>query len=191
MPAEDAEGEGRAEGEAEGQESMTRHTVATLVAAVSPEDLAAGICRLYWADQDKDLDAYLEMQTQLRAMKSAPTTMSCVLSREWSDDNPPEPIIDVHGYEMGDEQAYAIGFEPWPVWLGMEVKAAPELDLSDADMLANILYEMSFYGFDPDEVSETKDEMIMRRKDEVDQMIEDGRVDELPTIDDLRRNRPG
>ena len=158
------------------------HTVATLVAAVSPDELAGAIRRLYWADQEKDLDAYLELHAQLRAMQAAPTTMACELSSGWSDDDPPDAIIHVHGYELGDEQCYAIGFEPWANWLGMEVRAEPGLVLSDADTLANILYEMSFYGFDQAEISATKDE-ILERCEEVDQMIEEGRLDELTVIE--------
>ena len=159
--------------------SDIRHTVSTLVAAVSPDDLAGGIRRLYWANQEDDLDAYLALQARLKEMKSAPTTMSCVLSREWSDDDPPESIIHVHGQEMGDEQNYAIGFEPRANWLGMEVRSDPELELSDADLLASILCEMSFYGFDEQDVGDVKDE-LMERKDEVDRMIEEGRIDEPP-----------
>ena len=159
-----------------------RHTVGTLVATVSPDDLAAAICRLYWADQDKEVDAYIEMQTQLQGMKAAPSTMTCELSREWSDDNPPEAIVHVHGYELGDETRYAIGFVPWPEWLSMDVRAEPSLELSDADMLANIFYEMSFYGWEPGDISDVKDE-IMERKEEVDRMIEEGRIGELRAVD--------
>ena len=168
--------------------SAVRHTVGTLVAAVSADDLADGIRRLYWANQEDDLDAYMEMRERLIAMKPVPTTMSCGLSREWSDDDPPEPIIDVHGYEMGDDQRYAIGFVPWATWLSMDVRIDPELELSDADVLANILYEMSFYGWGDQGIGDVKDEII-ERKEEVDRMIEEGRVDELPVVD--LRKTPG
>lgn len=162
--------------------TTSRHTVGTLVAAVSPDDLANGIRRLYWADQEDDLEAYLDLHQRLRAMKHAPSTMCCVLSREWSDDNPPEQIIHVSGMELGDDTHYGIGFVPWAEWLSMEVRSAPELELSDADMLANILYEMSFYGWEQDEIGDIKDE-IVERKEEVDRMIEEGRIDELQSVD--------
>lgn len=129
-----------------------RHTVATLVAAVPDSDLVAALGRLYWADQDKQSDAYLEVLAKLRTMTPQPSTMDCVLARAMSEDDPPEPLVHVYGVQMGDSQRWGLDFRPWAEWLGMAVKAEPELELSDADMLANILYEMTFVGWDDEEI---------------------------------------
>lgn len=144
-----------------GEVEMTaRHTVATLVESVSDDDLVAALGRLHYKDQDKQSEAYLGMRAKLREMKAEPTAMDCVLSRCWSMDDPPEPVVDVSGVRMGDPKSYAIAYEPWSQWLGMAVKAEPGLELSDSDMLANILYEMSWAGFDEEEIAERKTKIL-------------------------------
>lgn len=161
-------------------QASARHTVATLVATVSDCDLIAALDRMYF-DEAGHEGAYLEMRQKLRGVVAEPSAMDCVLSRRWSLDDPPEPVVDVSGREMGDPERYAIEYEPWPRWLGMAVHVAPELELSDADMLANILYEMSWAGFDEADIAAQKDE-IMERKEEVDRLIDEGRIDELAPL---------
>ncbi len=74
------------------KQTTARHTVATLVASVADDDLVTALGRLYYEDQEKQADAYLEMRAQLRAMKAEPTAMDCLLSRSWSEDDPPQPV---------------------------------------------------------------------------------------------------
>lgn len=164
---------------------VVRHTVATLVASVSDDDLVAALSRLYWADQDKQAASYLEVLARLRTMMPASTTMSCVLAREWSDDNPPEPLIHIVGREMGDDTRWAIEFRPWAEWLGMAVEADPALELSEADMLANILYEMTFVGWDDEEIAEQWQVVIDAHDDA---LAHPERLIEVKPEDDLMKN---
>lgn len=132
--------------------AQARHTVATLVASVSDADLVAALHRLYYKGQAEQADGYLEVLAKLRAMKPEPTTMDCVLVREKS-------AIHVHGVEMGDPTHWAIEYVSWPHWLGMAVHLHQGLELSEADMLANILYEMTWAGFDEDEIAAQRAEI--------------------------------
>jgi hypothetical protein len=135
------------------QPEIARHTVETLVASVSDDDLVAALGRMYEADQQEQASAYLEMLAALRTMAPEPTIFDCLLTRVWSRDDPPEPSVDVSGVIMGDRERYAIEYQPWREWLGMAVTVEPNLELSPADMLANILYEMSWAGFDEEEIA--------------------------------------
>jgi hypothetical protein len=135
----------------------TGQTVATLVATVTDDDLRAAARRLYYSVDD--FAPYLEMRGQLRAMAAAPSITDCALSRRWSGDEPPQSTVDVSGTVMGDSELYAIEFTPWPEWLGVAVYADLAMELAPADMLMNILWEMSFLGFDEDEISSIKDEL--------------------------------
>ena len=157
-------------------ETTARHTVATLVASVSDADLMAALGSMYFKDQADP--AYLEMREKLRSITATPSTMDCHLVRDWSLDDPPEPVVHVYGKTMGDPERYAIEYEPWADWLGMAVHVEPDLELSDADMLANILYEMSWAGFDQETIADQKNE-IMEAAEEVRVMLEE--IPDAPT----------
>ena len=133
-----------------GSSSEARHTIATLVASVTDAELVAALHRLYYKGQAEQAQGYLEVLAKLRAMKSEPTTMDCVLARE-------DEAVHVYGVEMGDPTHWAIEYVPWSRWLGMAVHLERGLELTDADILANILYEMTWAGFDEDEIAEQRD----------------------------------
>ncbi len=73
--------------------------------------------------------------------------MTCRLKRAYSEDEKPQAIIIVVGVKDGDPTEWAIEFRPWAEWLSMVVDCPPELELSDAQILANIFYEMTFACF--------------------------------------------
>jgi len=95
----------------------------------------------------------------------------------------PNAVLDEFTGMKGEDIGWAIEYTPWEEWLAMEVTCTcPTDERTDTPekLLAHILFEMSWAGFTQKEVQNQKDE-IMRRKDEVDEAIENGTIDEITT----------
>ncbi|MBY0561475.1 DUF6557 family protein [Hyphomicrobium sp.] len=137
-------------------EAITVRTVASILAGVDAEAIVTALGELY---DKQDGEEYRETIARLRAMTPKPTVMGCRLARTFSLDEPPLPTVDVYGVRPGDALHYAIEFEPWAEWLMMDVHVEPPLELSDAEIIANILYEMTFCGFEESEITERIDEI--------------------------------
>ena len=69
----------------------------------------------------------------------------------------------------------ALDFMHWEKWLAMELKIDPDLDLTDTDIVACILYEMTFHGFDQ-EVIQEKHEDLKQQVNEIRNYLENSEV---------------
>ena len=148
-------------------------TVGELFHTVDRDEVIAAILRLYPYQPGDHPDGYLRAWDILFGKEAmTPTTMVCELYTATSFDDPPETFISVHGREPGDEAAYAIEYNPWSEWLSMEVNVLPECgDIPRADLLAHIFWEMTWAGYDDNEVADQKQE-ILDRVEEVKEMID-------------------
>lgn len=124
-------------------------TVASILTTTPDDDILAVIPTLYWKERP---DRYVPFLKRLRCIRPKSTAMTCRLKRAYSEDERPQAIIDVVGIKDGDPTEWAIEFRPWAEWLSMVIDCPPELELSDAQILANIFYEMTFAGFDEEAV---------------------------------------
>lgn len=78
-----------------------------------------------------------------------------------------EPYVDVSGRVCNsrnysgepDCDSYAIEFKPWEQWLGMEIDPVAFELFSETEILAHCLYEMTFVGFDEDEIQKRYQEI--------------------------------
>lgn len=68
-----------------------------------------------------------------------------------------EDRIDVYGKYDGKDETYGLSFMPWDEWLGGEVVNNAFLD--EVSLLAECLWEMTFHGFDNEEVQERANEL--------------------------------
>ena len=58
-----------------------------------------------------------------------------------------EFIFDVFGVISGDENHYALEMNPWDEWLNYDILNKSIEVYGQAEVLAHILYEMTFFGF--------------------------------------------
>lgn len=130
---------------------MTTHTVGTLLKAVPEDALVEAVARLYHEGDEthRNLTGYREVRAKLLAKTPVAQAMDCVLTPE--DDG-----VDVHGREPDNPTYWAIGFMPWAEWLGMTVVVEGGLVLTEAEQLAHILWEMTFYGWEEEDVEDVK-----------------------------------
>jgi len=70
-----------------------------------------------------------------------------------------EPFWSISGHKPGDPQSWAIEFNPWEEWLGMEI-IAPETPMSNEELAAHIVWEMTFCGFTNDDVKAKNKEIF-------------------------------
>lgn len=75
---------------------------------------------------------------------------------------------------MNSEVTWAIEFHKWNELLGMEIdnETANNIELTKADIIANILWEMTFISYNEEEIQKESDE-IKRRVDEIKNMSEE------------------
>lgn len=74
-------------------------------------------------------------------------------------------ILDLYGKKKDEEQRYALEFTPWAEWLVMDVRVNG-VDLTPAQMIAQCLYEMTYFGYNEDDIQAHHAE-IDRRVDEI------------------------
>jgi hypothetical protein len=65
------------------------------------------------------------------------------------------------------EVTYAIEFTPWKEWLGMEIdpETANNIELTRSDIVAQCLWEMTFCGYEEEEIQEKVDDLKKRVED--------------------------
>ena len=67
------------------------------------------------------------------------------------------------------EAEFALDFEPWNEWLGMEIEADTLEKYLASEIAAHCLQEMTFFGFDEDDIGAERAELD-RRVDELNAM---------------------
>ena len=60
--------------------------------------------------------------------------------------------VDVYGIKPGFDDAWSLAFTRWERWLGMEIAPSTLQRFSPSEILAHCLYEMSFYGYNQEEI---------------------------------------
>jgi Family of unknown function (DUF6557) len=100
-----------------------------------------------------------------------------------------EEYVDVSGYFKNpktEEERFsqAIEFTSWKKWLGMDIDNNSLLNFSELEIIAHCLYEMTFIGFEEEEIKER----FSNLKDSVDEyknQNEDDKAENLTSFDDL------
>jgi hypothetical protein len=82
---------------------------------------------------------------------------------------------DVSCSSEGDEQRYGLDLSPWKDWLAMHVPPALEDAMQAAEIVAHCVWEMTFCGFTPEAVAETRAELERRVRE-----INGGKVKMIP-----------
>ena len=94
-----------------------------------------------------------------------------VCIREAIDDLPPEPVtyIDVCLLDSRNDDSYAIDMVPWGdiIDYGVVYRDIPTGELDLETTLAHILWEITFYGYTEEEITEAKSDLeeLLRRVD--------------------------
>lgn len=63
-----------------------------------------------------------------------------------------DAYLSVAGYSVKEDLHFALGFAKWEEWANASILIEEDLNLSEVDIIAICVYEMTFYGFDQDEI---------------------------------------
>lgn len=113
-----------------------------------------------YPEEKKNISGYEEIFRQLETMPSIETDIIIVIKRVIDDfDN--EEYIDISGRKENELQdqneqeiSYALEFTPWTEWLGMQIDKNSLKNFTELEIISLCLYEMTFIGFDENEIQE-------------------------------------
>jgi hypothetical protein len=119
----------------------------------------------FYPDEKKNSSGYQDVFEKLKIISPEDTDLSIVVAH-CRDEFDGEEYVDVSGKYLNpktDEQAFsqAIEFTPWKEWLGMTIDQESLDHFSEIEIIAHCLHEMTFAGFDEeniqDEIKRIKD----------------------------------
>jgi hypothetical protein len=122
------------------------------------------LLRLY-PDQETSLPGYERVYWTLLSASPVDTTMRLMIEYVPKDDEF-GGYWDVSAQDLEDLEFYAIEFRPWEDWLGMEIDPETLKTISSLDIICHCLWEMTFIGYEQDEIQKQWQE-ILRTKNEV------------------------
>jgi len=114
-----------------------------------------------YPDQKESIDGYRVVFERLQTMEPVFDDMLIVLKECACDlgeeDGSASTYVDVSGRKLVPEpdsltDSYALEFVKWENWLGMELTPETIENFSELEIIAHCLYEMTFCGYDQDEI---------------------------------------
>jgi hypothetical protein len=115
------------------------------------DDIQAALIRLY-PDQGDNLEGYQQVFATLRATEPARSDL-CIVIEQVSEEYAGEDYLSVSGRDSTGV-SYGIELTDWTEWLGMEIDSQALTQHSELDILAHCLWEMTFFGFSPEDLRE-------------------------------------
>ncbi len=141
-----------------------------------------------YPDEKKNIAGYQKMFNQLQLLSPTPTEISIVVKWE-TDDFDGTKYVDVSGKYNNpkteeEEFSQALEFTPWNEWLAMKIATESLQDFSELEILSHCLYEMTFVGFEEEEIQE-KIQNIEAEAEKYINMTEEEIKENTTSLDDL------
>jgi hypothetical protein len=61
--------------------------------------------------------------------------------------------LSISGYSAKEDLHFALGFTKWEEWANAKIVIQEDLEIKPDELIAICLYEMTFYGFDQEEIA--------------------------------------
>ena len=111
-----------------------------------------------YPDEGKNISGYKEVFEELLFMHPDDSEISIIVAHQ-KDDFDGVEYVDVSGKYANpkneeEEFSQAIEFTAWSKWLGMDISQESLLHFSELEIISHCLYEMTFVGFEEDEIQE-------------------------------------
>ncbi|OYU85361.1 MAG: hypothetical protein CFE24_02340 [Flavobacterium sp. BFFFF2] len=116
-----------------------------------------------YPDQIEIINAYKDVFETIQTLEPVENDMLIVLKEcqndPFDDTEDTTFYIDVSGRKLGIDpnsftNSYAIEFESWEKWLGMEIAPETLMNFNELEIISHCLYEMTFCGYEQDEIQE-------------------------------------
>ncbi len=111
-----------------------------------------------YPEEENNIEGYALVYEKLELLHAEETAMYIVL-KTLTDELDGESYVDVSGKYKNpttqeEQHAMAIEFTAWSEWLGMEISPDSLQEFSELEIIAHCLYEMTFAGFEEEEIQE-------------------------------------
>ena len=151
-----------------------------LLATQSWEEVWATLLRLY-PDQEEGIEHYRYVFETLNTLNPDETTMRICIEAIVDEDTGAtyhdvsgkdgtlhkEQIDGPEEFRQGDlgdqEVSWAIEIRDWAEWLGMEIDPDTLTRYAEPDIIAHCLWEMTYFGFTPENIGHTWEEIKQSR----------------------------
>ena len=108
-----------------------------------------------YPDEETLIDEYKNVFEKLQSLESTYMDLEIVISKIESDET--DFYFDVSGREINQvsgSDAYSLTSTKWNEWLGMDISKNTLNDFSELEIISHCIYEMTFYGFDEEEIQD-------------------------------------
>ncbi len=149
---------------------------------------------ILYPDQEKMVGEYRVVFEKLRYIQPEDYDMSIVLTENEYDSEDESEIntyVDVSGRKNGKDKntltdSYAIEFVEWRKWLGMDLAPETTTNFTELEIVAHCLYEMTFIGYDEEEIKEQLD-TFNDRVEEYKNLTEEQKKEKTISWEELKR----
>lgn len=139
-------------------------------------------------------DDYRNVYEKLKFLEPEEYDMSIVLTEidyDCDDESEARTYVDVSGRKKEKDpnsmtDSYALEFEEWEKWLGMDLAPETTLNFSDLEIIAHCLYEMTFIGYNEEEIKEQFN-TINDRIEDYKNLTKEEKEEKTITLDELER----
>lgn len=146
-----------------------------------------------YSDEEKSIDGYREVFEKLQMIPPVDNEMLIVLKTVVDNFDPLEPFtyVDVSARKTTEEMDsmennYAIEFEKWEKWLGMEIADETLENFNELEIIAHCLFEMTFCGFEEEEIQEQFKE-IEKSAEDFKNLTEEERAEQTISLEELMK----
>ena len=126
------------------------------------ESVFSSLCK-WFNDQEPNKSGYKKVFDEISKMTPKKHKLSDIfISLEKVIEEDGEEWIDVHGVNVigTDKTTYAIEFYPWDTWISLFVTKDTLDTFSKEEIVAGCLYEMTFFGYEEEDVREQEEKLI-------------------------------
>lgn len=127
----------------------------------SNEEILTRLHEIY-PDTKEGKKAYLKVLKELRTLKPSSSQISIDVVKVVDGE---ETYVDVSGSKTSTKLSYSLEFLPWNKWLGMKIAQGSLLHYNYLDIVCHCLWEMTFMGFDQEDIAKTVKELADNAKE--------------------------
>ena len=150
---------------------MDRVTLAGLLELAIWAEVEACLRRHYYpgpddVEQQADVTAHQRVYEALRELQAEPSDGLLIeITLDAGEPDQVDAYFDAHGVLAKSGERVAMDFQRWETWLGMDIAPATRDTYSAAEVVAHCIHEMTFYGYDQDEIAAAGAEVLRRGED--------------------------
>lgn len=107
-----------------------------------------------YPEAEKNLKGYENVFEKLLLIDPEHMDMSIVTTKVKDGEDVYIDVSGLHNHPKNEEENYLQGLEltPWRKWLGMDISKDSLNEFSELELIVHCLYEMTFVGFDEDDI---------------------------------------